>query len=70
MRKVKSKGILIVVKVKLATIVEGDPKDPLQIAPTPISRQGRNSIPRVAPLYPSSSPYNTECKQSGIKYQF
>ena len=40
------------VKVKLATIVEGDPKAPFSIATTPRCRGGRYSIPRIAPLYP------------------
>ena len=39
-------------KVKLATIVEGDPKAPFSIATTPRCRGGRYSIPRIAPLYP------------------
>ena len=46
-------SILIAVsKVKLATIVEGDPKAPFSIATTPRCRGGRYSIPRIAPLYP------------------
>ena len=39
-------------KVKLATIVEGDPKAPFSIATTPRCRGGRYFIPRIAPLYP------------------
>ena len=39
-------------KVRLATIVEGDPKAPFSIATTPRCRGGRYSIPRIAPLYP------------------
>ena len=39
-------------KVKLATIVKGDPKAPFSIATTPRCRGGRYSIPRIAPLYP------------------
>ena len=39
-------------KVKLATIVEGDPKAPFSIATTPRCRGGRYSIPWIAPLYP------------------
>ena len=49
------------VKVKLATIVEGDPKAPFSIATTPRCRGGRYSIPRIAPLYPWTVPYNAEC---------
>ena len=48
-------------KVKLVTIVEGDPKAPFSIATTPMCREGRNSFPWIAPLYPSSVPYNAEC---------
>ena len=44
--------VFVVVKVKLATIVEGDPKAPFSIATTPRCRGGRYSIPRIAPLYP------------------
>ena len=39
-------------KVKLATIVEGDPKAPFSIATTRRCREGRYSIPWIAPLYP------------------
>ena len=39
-------------KVKLATIVESDPKAPFSIATTPRCRGGRYSIPWIAPLYP------------------
>ena len=46
---------------KLATIVEGDPKAPFSIATTPRCRGGRYSIPRIAPLYPWTVPYNAEC---------
>ena len=48
-------------KVKLATIVEGDPKAPFSIATTPRCRGGRYSIPWIAPLYPWTVPYNAEC---------
>ena len=48
-------------KVKLATIVEGDPKVPFSIATTPRCRGGRYSIPWIAPLYPWTVPYNAEC---------
>ena len=43
---------IYIYKVKLATIVEGDPKAPFSIATTPRRRGGRYSIPRIAPLYP------------------
>ena len=38
------------VVVKLATVVEGDPKAPFSIATTPRCRWGRCSFPRIAPL--------------------
>ena len=44
-------------KVKLATLVAGDPKAPFSIATIPRCRRGRYSIPWIAPLYP----YNAEC---------
>ena len=53
--------IFTVSKVKLATIVEGDPKAPFSIATTPRCRGGRYSIPWIAPLYPWTVPYNAEC---------
>ena len=43
---------IYICKVKLATLVEGDPKAPFSIATTPRCRGGRNSIPWIAPLYP------------------
>ena len=54
-------SIYIYSKVKLATIVEGDSKAPFSIATTPRCRGGRYSIPRIAPLYPWTVPYNAEC---------
>ena len=51
-RSVRDIRFIIVSKVKLATIVEGDPKIPFSIATTPRCRGGRYSIPRIAPLYP------------------
>ena len=38
-------------KVKLATLVEGDPKAPFSIATTQRCRGGHYSIPGIAPLY-------------------
>ena len=48
------------VKVKLATVVEGDLKAPLSIATTPKCRGRLYSIPWIAPLYPRYIPYKTE----------
>ena len=37
---------------KLATVVEGDQKAPFSLATTPWCREGCNSYPWIAPLYP------------------
>ena len=50
-----------VLKVKLATIVEGDPKAPFSIATTPKCRGGHYSFPWISPLYPRYVPYIAEC---------
>ena len=39
-------------QVKLATVVEGDPKVPFSIATSPRCRGGRYSFSWIAPLYP------------------
>ena len=39
-------------KVKLVTVVEGDPKTPFSIATTPRCRGGRYSFPWIVPFYP------------------
>ena len=49
------------VKVKLSPLVEGDLKAPISIATTPKCKEGRNSIPWIAPLYSWSLHYNTDC---------
>ena len=48
-------------KVKLATIVEGDPKAPFSVATTLRFREGLYSFPWIASLYPWYVPYNAEC---------
>ena len=48
------------IKVKLVTVVEGDPKAPFSIATTPRCRGGHYSFPWIGPLYPWSLPYNAE----------
>ena len=48
-------------KVKLATIVKGDPKVPFSIATTLRRKGGHYSFPWIAPLYPWYVPYNAEC---------
>ena len=48
--------------VKLANIVEGDPKAPFSIATTPRCMGGHHSFPWFAPLYPWSLPYIAECE--------
>ena len=47
-----------VLYVKLATVVEGDPKTPFSIATTLRCRRGRYSFPWIVPLYPRYVPYN------------
>ena len=53
--------VFFVYKVKLATIVEGDPKAPFSIATTPRCRGGRYSFHWIAPLYPRYVSYIAEC---------
>ena len=57
-------------KVKLATIVEGNPKVPFSIATTPRCRGGRFSFPGL--LYFTLDPYliMLSVKQGGIKSHF
>ena len=47
-------------KVKLATIVEGNPKALFSIATALRCRRKRYSFPWIAPLYSLSLPYNAE----------
>ena len=46
------KCVYIYKKVKLATVVEGDPKALFSIATTPRCRRGRYSFPWITLLYP------------------
>ena len=57
-------------KVKLANIVEGNPKAPFSIATTPRCMGGRYSFPGL--LYFTLDPYliMLSVKQGGIKYHF
>ena len=55
-RKRKRETESFLMKKKLATVVEGDPKAPLSIATTPRCRGGCYSFPWIAPLYPWSVP--------------
>ena len=57
-------------KVKLVTIVEGNPKAPFSIATTPRCRGGHYSFPGL--LYFTLDPYliMLSVKQRGIKYHF
>ena len=50
----------VIDKVKLATVVECDPKDLFSIA-TLMCKGGHYSFPWIALLYPWSVPYNAEC---------
>ena len=68
-RKTKRKH-KIMIYVKLATIVEGNPKAPFSIATTPMCRGGRYSFPGL--LYFTLDLYliMLSVKQGGIKYHF
>ena len=48
-------------KVKLATVVDGNQKDPLSIATTLMGRGGHYSFPSISPLYPRYVPHISEC---------
>ena len=61
---------IYIVKEKLATAVEDNPKAPFSIATTPRCREGHYSFPCIAPLYPWSTPYKLNVKQGGIQYHF
>ena len=50
-KAISSLSLSYIYKVKLATLVEGDPKAPLSIATTPRCRGGHYSFPWIAPLY-------------------
>ena len=62
--------VMYISKVKLATIVEGNPKAPFSIATTPMCRGGCYSFPGL--LYFTLDPYliMLSVKQGGIKYHF
>ena len=64
------KYIYIVVKVKLATLVEGDPKANFSIATTPKWRGERYLFPWIAPLYLDPYLIMLSVKQGSIKYHF
>ena len=66
----ETRSMVIVSKVKLATIVEGNPKAPFSIATTTMCRGGRYSFPGL--LYFTLDPYliMLSAKQGGIKYHF
>ena len=54
----------------MATLVEGDPMAPFSITITPRYKGGRYSVPWIAPLYPWSLPYNTECWARRLQVPF
>ena len=51
----------VISKVKLATILDGDPMSSFSIATTPRCWGGPYSFPWIDPLYSWSVPYNAEC---------
>ena len=57
-------------KVKLATIVEGNPKAPFSIATTPRCRGGRYSFPGWLYFTLDQHLIMLSVKQGGIKYHF
>ena len=57
-------------KVKLATLVEGDPKAPFARATTLKCREGYYSIPWIAPVCLDPYLIMLSVKQGGIKYHF
>ena len=57
-------------KLKLVTLVEGDPKSPFSMATAPRWRVRVYSIPYINPLSPRSLLYNAECKADGIRCHF
>ena len=60
---------ILTIKVKLATIVEGNLKAPFSIATTPRCRGGRYSFPGL--LHFTLDPHvMLSVKQGGIKYHF
>ena len=59
--KYQGKVNILILKVKLATKVEGYPGAPFSIATTPRCREGRYSFPWISPICPWSLPYNAEC---------
>ena len=65
-----NRKVIVLKKVKLATIVEDDPKAPFSIATTPKCRGGRYSFPGL--LFFTLDPYliMLSVKQGGIKYHF
>ena len=52
MKKLIQEKLIMITKVKLSPLVEGDQKAPFSIATTPRDRGGYYSFPWIAPLYP------------------
>ena len=51
-RLFNAKSFLYIYKVKLMTVVKGDPKAPFSITTTPRCKGGRYVFHWIAPLYP------------------
>ena len=62
--------LLIVSKIKLMTLVKGDPKAPFSIATTPRCRGGRYSFPGLLHFTLDAYLIMLSVKQGGIKYHF
>ena len=59
----KEQGTLIQairINIKLATVIEGDPKAPFLIATTPMCWGEHYAFPLIAPLFPYYMPYNSQ----------
>ena len=67
---VANKTFIYHIKVKLATIVEGNPKVPFSIATTPRCRGGRYSFPGLLHFTLDLYLIMLSVKQGGIKYHF
>ena len=59
-KKEKKNCSVAFINVKLATLIEDDPKGPFSIATTPQCSGGRYSISWIAPLYLWSLLYSAE----------
>ena len=57
-------------KIKLAIVVEGEPKASYSLGTIPRCSEGCSSIPWIGPLYHWSLPYNAECETGRHRVPF